>query len=311
MTRHLDVDRTLESWLAEGPSHLPNHVIDGIVRQLDENDQRRSIWLPRRQQMNRMILAIGGVATAVVLAFVVVGLYLNGPEVAAPPQPTEPPRATSQPTGAPTASPAPSAVALPFGDDAIEPGRYFTEFKGYRYTFTVPDRDFPAEFIGWTSAADFDRWVVLWDGSGEVPNAAGMVIYSNVSTLYTEACQWLGSAITPGPTVDDFATALAALDGFESTEPTDVTVAGYQGKRVRITAPADVDIASCYLSQYQSFEGVSSAFGSPGQTNDVRILDLDGTRYLVVTHYQTGTPAEARAELDRMVDTLEIEPVGD
>ena len=193
----------------------------------------------------------------------------------------------------------------------MEPGRYFIEFKGYRYTFTVPDRDFSAEFIGWMPGVTFDRWMVIWDGSGVAPNAAGMVIYSNVSTLYTDACQWIGSAIAPGPTVDDFATALAALDGFESSEPTDVTVAGYQGKRMKMIAPADVDIDSCHSSQYRSFEGEAPAFGSPGQTNDVRILDLDGTRYLVVTHYQTGTPAEARAELDRMVDTLEIEPVGD
>ena len=41
MTRHLDVDRALDEWLAEGPSQLPDHVIDGIVRQLNQTNQRR------------------------------------------------------------------------------------------------------------------------------------------------------------------------------------------------------------------------------------------------------------------------------
>ena len=82
MTRNFEFDRAIEEWLIEGPSQLPDRAIDGIVRQLDTTPQRKHWWLPRRQQMNRMILAIGGVAAAVALAFVAVGLYFNGREVA-------------------------------------------------------------------------------------------------------------------------------------------------------------------------------------------------------------------------------------
>ncbi len=47
----------------------------------------------------------------------------------------------------------------------------------------------------------------------------------------------------PGPTVDDLASALAALDGFESSPPADVAIRGYQGKRLRLTVPDDLDPA--------------------------------------------------------------------
>ena len=103
MTRHFDVDQTLEAWLAEGPSLLPDHVIDRIVRQLDKTEQRRPTWLPGRERMNRMMVAIVGVAAAVALAVLAAGLYLgrssNAPGVGGPPAPT------ASPTPGPTAGP--------------------------------------------------------------------------------------------------------------------------------------------------------------------------------------------------------------
>jgi len=109
MTRQLDVDRALEEWLAEGPSQLPDRAIDGIVRQLIETDQRRPTWLPGRQRMNRMLLAVGGLAAVIALTFVGAALFLGlnsgAPGVGgAPPSPspTSPPSPTIAPTAAPT-----------------------------------------------------------------------------------------------------------------------------------------------------------------------------------------------------------------
>ena len=47
MTRALNVDRVVESWLAEGPSELPRRVIDGILDELDETKPRRLPSLPQ------------------------------------------------------------------------------------------------------------------------------------------------------------------------------------------------------------------------------------------------------------------------
>jgi hypothetical protein len=83
MNRPADVDRTLEDWLAEGPSQLPAHVIDGIVRQLDTTHQRKHWWLPRRNTMTRSVLALGG-AAVVVMAVALTLNYANLPRLGGP-----------------------------------------------------------------------------------------------------------------------------------------------------------------------------------------------------------------------------------
>jgi hypothetical protein len=96
MNRDLNVDRALERWLAEGPSQLPDHVIDGIVRQLEETHQRRSTWLPRRDTMTRMLLSVGGVAAAVLIAVVGFAYFSGGagPNIGGAPTPSPSPAPT-------------------------------------------------------------------------------------------------------------------------------------------------------------------------------------------------------------------------
>ena len=63
-------------------------------------------------------------------------------------------------------------------------------------------------------------------------------------SLYRRACDSSGTEFDPGPSVDDLANALASLEDFEATAPADVTVSGYEGKRVALTVPMDVDVNS-------------------------------------------------------------------
>lgn len=77
MTRPLDVDRVLDDWLAEGPSRLPDRVVDATIGQLDDIRQRRPMWLPGSQRMHRLIIPATGVAAAVIVAVVAFG-SLNG-----------------------------------------------------------------------------------------------------------------------------------------------------------------------------------------------------------------------------------------
>ena len=43
----------------------------------------------------------------------------------------------------------------------------------------------------------------------------------------------------------------------------------------------------------------------------MRILDFDGSRHVLFTTYLPGASAELRAELDQMVESMEIEPIAD
>ena len=129
-----------------------------------------------------------------------------------------------------------------------------------------------------------------------------------MSSLYRRACESSGTEFDPAPSVDDLANALASLEDFKSTAPTDVTVSGYDGKRVALTVPMDVDVnsAACDRGNYSLSSG--RWYQAPGQTDDMRILDLDGERHLVVVSNAPGTPADVNAQLKAMMESLEIEP---
>jgi len=84
MTRPLDVDRVLEDWLAEGPSRLPERVVDATIGQLDDIRQRKPFWLPGSQRMHRLIMSATGVAATAVLAVVALAALNLGSLVGGP-----------------------------------------------------------------------------------------------------------------------------------------------------------------------------------------------------------------------------------
>jgi hypothetical protein len=84
MTRQLDVDRVLEDWLADGPSRLPERVVDSTIAQLDDIQQRRPTWLPGSNHMYRIILPATGVAAVIVVAAIAFMSFFRGPQVGGP-----------------------------------------------------------------------------------------------------------------------------------------------------------------------------------------------------------------------------------
>ena len=113
----------------------------------------------------------------------------------------------------------------------LEPGTYVTADPFLvRVTFTVP--------AGWEGNIGGPYVVVLDRASGQ-----GAVAFSIFDKVYADPCHFDKGLLNPlpGPTVDDLATALASLPGLDATTPTDVTVGGYQGKQLTLTAPASFD----------------------------------------------------------------------
>lgn len=202
---------------------------------------------------------------------------------------------------APTPSPSPSAATLP-STGLLAPGRYFYDAQGYRYTFTVGD-------AGWDRHGDDVNLLMRHDPGGAEHGILwlwGQIPASGVdAAIYRDPCHWRGTGFTPGPSVSDYATALTTIPTWHATQPTDVTVGGHQGKRLQLTVPADANFALCDNAELHLNEG--RWYQAPGQTEDMRILDLDGLRYLVFTTWFPTTPANVRTQLDQMVDSMEIE----
>jgi hypothetical protein len=218
----------------------------------------------------------------------------SGPNVA----PTRSPSgATARPTSVATASPVPSPMTLGLGEQTLIPGTYSRGSHGYRFTFTVPT-------AGWIADGDATTWVILQDSAAGA--TAALFYFGRITEIPKDACQDVRTY--PGPTVDDFATQLASVIGFETSAPTDITVDGYRGKRVVIKVPEDVNVEACADGVYHGVAG-RTAYG-PGDIEDVRVLDLDGDRHVFLTSYQAGVPPELRTELDQIAESLLIDPAG-
>ena len=181
-----------------------------------------------------------------------------------------------------------------------------------------PARLFLTAPAGWETAHDiiFIGKNAL-DDPGEVYDILlGVHLVGNV---YTGGCQWQGTALDPpvGPTVDDLATALVAHGGPGTVGPTEVTIGGHPGKKVELSIPADVDIATCdkwdglpvfarWSPPLHPPMGGPWTYGS-GQRNTVYILDVEGTRQVIDTMYLPGTSAANLAELEQILASIRFE----
>ena len=145
--------------------------------------------------------------------------------------------------------------------------------------------------------------VSVWD-VGEVPQ---------------DPCHWQGTMSDPGPTIDDLVEALRTQRYRHATEPTEVTVSGYQGRVLELSVPddwvvtGDADFEGCDVEPSNGHRDFVSWLGNgegeryqqfAGQVDMLWILDVDGQRLVVDATYPPDTTHADRAELMSVVGSL-------
>lgn len=196
--------------------------------------------------------------------------------------------------GAPSASATPVLIEPAAGVDVfreLEAGTYVVDDPfPLRFSFVVPD--------GWRT------WAYTSAGSqiNVVKPDVGEVSFEIVENISADPCtrELLDPAV--GPSVDDLVTALSDLDGFDVSAPTDVTIDGYSGKQLTMTAPAETSCESLLTWRTSTRQNGVGA----GEVNELRILDVDGIRLLISVARGGSPTAEARSEIDAILDSIEI-----
>ena len=141
----------------------------------------------------------------------------------------------------------------------------------------------------------------------------------DVGQVYRDPCHWHGQGFDPGPTVEDLVSALVAQKTRNATTPTDVTLAGYAGKYLEWSVPADMksttwtDFDACDVAS----DGVDRDFASwlgkgvgerfeqvPGQVDRLWVIDVKGQRLVVDATYSPDTSQADRAALEAVVNSL-------
>ena len=264
-------------------------------------------------------------ATLLVLALALaLTACTSGEASSAPPStslPSPTPRVTAVPsvsaTASPTAMPAPTypANVMDVPDfSPLEVETYFVEPVGtdIQVFYTIP-----AE--GWMS----------WFGAfkpglpTDPPDSVVGLSIVNATNVVQDGCTAHVAADPPvGPTVDDMATALAALSPFALTKPpSDVTIDGFSGKHLELTVPELAlersgdgnTFTDCTDGELWSWIGAPLSFAyhgysHPGQVEEFWLLDVDGTRLMIVAGTSPGSSEGDIAELHSILDSIDIVP---
>lgn len=302
MTHDRDIERLLDAWFSDGPTQTPDRVIDAVADRIDRQRQRPAWRLhPWRDIHMNGNLRVGTAAAAVILVAVVGFTVMrpSSPGVGGGPSPT------ASPSPSPTASSTSSSASPPayMWPTTLSAGTYTTPFiwdVPFAVTFTVPD--------GWQS-----RDVEVFRG----PIAVSFDVVDNV---YADPCARMLQNPPVGTSVDALAESLSTLPGLEATAPTAVTIAGRTGKYLEYTVRPDISCAPGEFYIYHLDESLvrrdRGPWGGPDLAAQdgrvlarVWILDLDGTRYVMMaTSSAEASPADL-SELQGVIDSIRIDRV--
>ena len=144
MTDDRELSLILDRWLAEGPTEMPDRVVDVVASGISRQRQRP------RWRLDRRLLPVNppakaGVAIAAVILVAFVGISLNGgPQfivTTASPSDHESPQPTPSPSASatPTPRPSPSRADLVLNDKGMVVIEHFTARVGTRIEYLLPD----------------------------------------------------------------------------------------------------------------------------------------------------------------------------
>lgn len=208
-------------------------------------------------------------------------------------------------TGMQSASPS-TRIDTPLGlpvSGPIDPGPYFIPRGAYsvaRFTFTLPS--------GWVSQNSARIIAKHPDEPGEL--GFGPFV---VTQIYSDSCAGEGVLVDVGPTVDDLVNGLLAQRGPSASGPEEIMLGGYAAKRIDLTVPTDLDLATCRLQDI----GLQLWLDASGDkymvllgdgTLSVYVADVQGERLIITTQFRANSSADDVAEMEAIIESIRIEP---
>jgi hypothetical protein len=276
MTHERDLDRVLDRWMDDGPTIVADRVIATAMTDVHTTRQRGSRWV----LLKELFMTMKPAATVVaVIAIAALGIAVyqfglgGGPSnIGDDPPPTATPRAFEGASG------------------ALEPARYATSIDSVQITYTVP--------AGWSREPSAPEL------AGPIADDIGGLSFWIVTDLFTDPCLFSQGTLDPrpGPSVDDLANALVAQPGVDAEPPSDIVVDGFAGKYVEYTTPA----TGC--AQFGPWQTANGVVLFPSTDARYWVLDVDGTRLVMLAYVWDVATEQGRAELQAIIDSVEITP---
>jgi hypothetical protein len=182
---------------------------------------------------------------------------------------------------------------------ALEPTIGTSIVGDVRLTFTLPE--------GWQN----NGWFVLKSDSSPF---FGVVLDNRVANTFSDPCHWVELDPPLGPSVDDLVAAFASVPDLNATDPTDVTIDGYDGQEIEFTVPdfAEDECIDGWFAMWQNpgFAGQGPNYVSPANAHHrLWILDVDGTRLVIGGSSFPDTSEQDLDDLETILDSIQIDSV--
>jgi hypothetical protein len=314
MNQRSDIDRLLRHWMDDGPTRMPDRIVDVVADRISAQRQRRSWRLVRRLLMNPLLKL--GAAAAAVLVIALVGWNL---------MPRDPSIGGPSPAKSPTLTPSPTPGSTPMAlhEGQLLAGRYLVQpFSDLpSLTFTA---DFPAGWGGLTPVG------AIGPRGSEGPDGIAFGTL-RVDGLFSDPCQWdldgTGNPEQPGdvkigPGTVDLVQGLQANTAYESSENSwadfpqpEQGLGETVGFSMEVRLPASLDIAACDRdiggdSRYYVFSGPYAGLYAQGDGNiwELAMVELSGTRLIAVLSYFESTPPADLAAGEAILRSLDFKP---
>ncbi len=168
-------------------------------------------------------------------------------------------------------------------------------------TVTVP-AGWSGEPGGWSMESGPDGF--------DPPAGAGIIAFvvDEEFYVYGDPCDWQRTEPeTPATTVGGIVGALANQASRDPSEPEEIAVGGYPGKKLTLHVPDDARFKECDESTFATFavagEDKALQAQGPGEIDEIWIVDVDGSVVLLQGGYYADTPPGVVDELREILSS--------
>jgi hypothetical protein len=313
MNERSDIDRVLRHWFEDGPTTMPDRVVDVVAHRISVRPQRRSWRLLGRFSMSPLFKY--GAAAAAVLIVAVVGYNLLPKQTGVGTPTTQP---TAAPSPAATVVPTPTAVGIrdvPAEGAPLAPGPWRFHVASESSAISIV-ADMPA---GWSGGS---LGIENIAATNSLPRGIAVRFEMPAHGVFSDPCHWDRNGngtldedgdVAIGSTIADLVTALRANASFTSSAPAPVAFGTYSGQRLELRLPTDLEPSTCDRDPTDdsgTYRIMPDTIYSQGKANiwEMSIVDVAGTRLVLIIEYFPGTDPAKLAEARAIVNSFVITP---
>ncbi|MFL5689810.1 MAG: hypothetical protein ACJ77I_12540 [Chloroflexota bacterium] len=285
MSERSDIDHVVRHWMSDGPSTMPDRVVDAVADRISRQPQRRTWRLVRRLPMNPILKLGAAVAAALIIAVVGWNLFPGQPGSGSLPSPSLSPSTSPSPSPTLGASIAPTATPeavrceddLPGCAGPLEAGAHGSSLFAPRLIHYVT----PA---GWTNSIDTPSIYKLDAPDGRT----SILLWTDVSIedQTPTSCEPVARAGGVTPSATAWISYLTSHPGLVTTTP---VKADFPGRTEQNGQSIDIAIDPGWTQtcpgrsepvvQFLAHPGTPASVYGVGSTGKVHLVVVDTTSY--------------------------------